>query len=38
MAAGLQNCIHTSVMPRIISRKNLLQLFLRVCYCRDHRY
>jgi hypothetical protein len=38
MAVGLQNRIHTAVMPRIISHKNLLQLFLPVCYCRDHRY
>jgi len=38
MAVGLQNPIRTGVLPRIISRKILLQLFLRVCYCRDHRY
>jgi len=38
MAVGLENPTRTSVMPRIISRINLLQLFLRVCYCRDHRY
>ena len=38
MALGLQNRIHTSMMPRISSRKNQLQVFLRVCYCRDHRY
>jgi len=38
MAVGLQNLIRTSVMPRIVSCKILLQLFLQVCYCRDHRY
>jgi hypothetical protein len=38
VAVGLQNRICTSVMPRIISRIILLQLFLRVCSCRDHRY
>jgi len=38
MAVGLQNRIRTSVMPRAISRRILLKLFFRVCYCRDHRY
>ena len=38
MAVGLQNRIRTGVMPTVISRKNLLQLFLQVCFCRDHRY
>ena len=38
MTLGLQNHIRTSVMPRIIRRKNLQQLPLRVCYSRDHRH
>jgi hypothetical protein len=38
MAVGLENRTRTSVMSRIISHINLLELFLRVYYCRDHRY